>query len=175
MPKLIENLRAQLLEEARRQTTERGYARTTIRSVAAACGIAVGTVYNYFPSKELLIASFVAEDWQERLAAMKSLPPTDPERFLEGIYQELQTFVGKHQALFSDPDAARAASAGFLPRHLQLRKQLAELVAPLVPSEDGFSAQFLAEALLGWSTAGAPFPRIWQELSKLIPAQDHAI
>ena len=44
MPKLIENIRAQLLAEAQRQVAKRGYAKTTIRSVAEACGIAVGTV-----------------------------------------------------------------------------------------------------------------------------------
>ena len=59
MPKIIENLRDQLLQEARKQIAERGYTGTTIRSVAGACGVGVGTVYNYFSSKEMLIASFM--------------------------------------------------------------------------------------------------------------------
>ena len=58
MPKLLENIRTQLLAEAQKQVAERGYAKTTIRSVADACGIAAGTVYNYFSSKEMLVASF---------------------------------------------------------------------------------------------------------------------
>ena len=33
MPKLIENVRTQLLLEAKKQIAERGYAKTTIRSV----------------------------------------------------------------------------------------------------------------------------------------------
>ena len=35
MPKIIENLRNQLIEEARRQINMFGYEKTTIRSVAA--------------------------------------------------------------------------------------------------------------------------------------------
>ena len=52
MPKIIENLDQRLKEEARRQIRESGYSAMTIRSVAAACGVGVGTVYNYYPSKE---------------------------------------------------------------------------------------------------------------------------
>ena len=46
MPKILESIREQLLETARRQIGKNGYGSTTIRSVASECGIAVGTVYN---------------------------------------------------------------------------------------------------------------------------------
>ncbi len=48
MPKIIENLRERLLAEAKRQVMESGYANTTVRSIAKACGVGTGTVYNYF-------------------------------------------------------------------------------------------------------------------------------
>ena len=169
MPKLIENVPAQLLTEARKQVVERGYAKTTIRSVASACGIAVGTVYNYFPSKEDLVAAFVAEDWKEALSAMGRRSHDSPEGCLLGIYEELLAFTGKHRALFHDPDAAKAISGGLLARHLQLREQLAALVEPFAPSEDGFTARFIAEALLTWTIANTPFARIYELLEKLIP------
>ena len=51
MPKIIENIREKLLEEARRQVMDQGYSTMTIRSVASVCGVGVGTVYNYFESK----------------------------------------------------------------------------------------------------------------------------
>ena len=168
MPKLIENIPGQLLAEARRQVIERGYAKTTIRSVAGACGIAVGTVYNYFPSKESLIASFVAEDWQESLAAMGQGSRDNPEACLRTIYEELLAFTRKHSALFADPDAAKAASGVLLRRHLQLREQLAELIEPFAPSADGFTARFIAEALLTWTISNTPFERIYEILAKLI-------
>ena len=74
MPKILFNAREQLLTEAKRQINEKGYAATTMRSVAGACGFAVGTMYNYFESKEVLISMYVAEDWKLHLEAMSTLP-----------------------------------------------------------------------------------------------------
>ena len=86
MPKIIENVREQLLAEAKKQVFEHGYADTTIRSVAGACGLGVGTVYNYFSSKEMLIATFVYEDWKAYLSNMQLLPNNQPQALLCGIY-----------------------------------------------------------------------------------------
>ena len=79
MPKIIENVRELLLDTAKEQIRKQGYAKTTIRSVASACGLGVGTVYNYFKSKDMLIASFMLEDWQECLLEIKSRVTSDRE------------------------------------------------------------------------------------------------
>ncbi len=168
MPKTIENARQQLLDEARRQAAERGYAKTTVRSVAAACGVAVGTVYNYFPSKEMLIATFVAQDWQQTISAMAEQSRGPAERCLRAVYDGLLAFSRQYRSLFADPDAARAVSGAFLSRHLQLREQLSALIEPVAASGDGFTARFIAEALLTWTNSNVPFERIYQELKKLI-------
>ena len=44
MPKIIQNLENRLIEEAKKQIRESGYGALTIRSVAKACGVGVGTV-----------------------------------------------------------------------------------------------------------------------------------
>ena len=46
MPKIIDNVRKKLLDEARKQILKKGYSAVTVRSVASACNIGVGTVYN---------------------------------------------------------------------------------------------------------------------------------
>ena len=86
MPKIITNVREQLLTEAKRQIVETGYASTTIRSVASACNLGVGTVYNYFKSKDMLIASFMVDDWQECLAKMKQEDTENAEQFFHKIF-----------------------------------------------------------------------------------------
>ena len=63
MPKIIDGLQMQILKEAKPQAFKNGYSKMTIRSVAKACDIAVGTIYNYYPSKEFLMASFILLDW----------------------------------------------------------------------------------------------------------------
>lgn len=162
MPKIIENLRDQLLLETKRQIEEMGYAKTTVRSVASACGVGVGTVYNYFSSKDMLIASFMLEDWQACLAKMKLAPAEPTEVFLRHLYDTLQQFMKKNRALFEDPDAAKTFASAFAERHGLLREQLANIIAPACEGasapDKAFLASFIAEALLTWTVAGTPFP-----------------
>lgn len=171
MPKILENIREQLLTEARRQITERGYADTTIRSVASACGVGIGTVYNYFPSKDMLIATFVADEWRAYLDAMEALPCDEPEPLLRGIYDALLRFAAANEKLFSDAAAARQIASGSAVRHKLLRGQLAVLLLPLcqkqVPAAD-FTADFIAEALIGWSVERIPFETLYPVLEKVI-------
>ena len=47
MPKIIENVKQKLMDETRRQIAECGYDAVTVRSVAKACEIGIGTVYNW--------------------------------------------------------------------------------------------------------------------------------
>ncbi|MBO5500763.1 MAG: TetR/AcrR family transcriptional regulator [Clostridia bacterium] len=169
MPKIIENLRDQLLQEARKQIAERGYTGTTIRSVAGACGVGVGTVYNYFSSKEMLIAAFMMEDWQKQLDAMAALPKDQPEALLRGVYEALCTYAAGHQDLFSDEGAAKAISLGFAPRHRMLREQLTGFILPICKGDNAaFTAAFIAESLISWTMEGTSFDTLYPVIDKLI-------
>lgn len=170
MPKILDNVRTDLLETARKQLSEKGYAKTTIRSVAAECGIAVGTVYNYFPSKDMLIASFVSEDWHETLAALRAYPTENAEDYFRYLYDSLTAFSRKHASLFSDPDAAKIFSAAFFERHGLLRKQLSTLIMPFCEGQEDpeFVSQFVAESFLTWTMAKVPFSSIYSVIQKII-------
>ena len=169
MPKIIENVREQLLAVAKKQIGERGYANTTIRSVAGECGLAVGTVYNYFKSKDMLIASFVVEDWNRYLSELRKSDLSDPRTALRTIYDTLICFSEQHNPLFSDPDAAKVFSAVFTERHKTLRSQISELILPLCGNDDaGFTAEFVAESLLSWTVAGKDFDSIFNILIKIL-------
>ena len=67
MPKIIQNLPEKLIEETRRQVMEVGYTALNMREIARNCGVGIGTVYNYFPSKDALIAQFLLQDWKVSL------------------------------------------------------------------------------------------------------------
>ncbi len=158
MPKIIENLRERLMEEARRQLEEAGYGALTMRGVAQAVGVGVGTVYNYYPSKDHLIASFMAEDWFRAYESMqRAFSGGDPKTILAAEYDGLSAYLSAHRRLFSDPDAIKAFSSLPHNRHLQLRAQLAKpLTEALSDRPDAaFRAELLAEALLCWTTEGA--------------------
>ena len=71
MPKVIEELREKILAKTKEVLLQDGYNALTIRGVSAACGIAAGTVYNYFSSKDMMVAAVMLEDWLLALAKMK--------------------------------------------------------------------------------------------------------
>ena len=169
MPKIIKNIRKQLLAEAKKQIAQRGYSDTTIRSVASACGVGVGTVYNYFPSKEMLVATSVYEDWKNYLSDIEKLPADEPYILLKGIYHSLQKFAEENQMLFSDADAARLVSVSSVDHHKMLRDQMASFVRPLCEdSSPQFTAEFIAEALIRWSTENVDFETVYPLLAKVL-------
>ena len=172
MPKIIENLREQLLLEAKRQIAERGYAQTTIRSISSGCGVGVGTVYNYFQSKEMLIATFMYEEWKKYLEEMSTLSQGDPKSFLKGAYDLLKAFAKHNEKLFSDPDATKLASTGFSDRHKMLRSQIASFILPICEAKGldnpKFTAEFVAETVICWSMENKDFEQVYAIIEKVI-------
>lgn len=167
MPKIIENLQSKLIEETRRQLAEGGYNAVTIRSVAAACGVGVGTVYNYFPSKDDLLAAYLLEDWTRCVNIMESVSAhsQDPRTVVQSIYDQLSAYAQRHQAIFQDASAAIGFAGSSSRYHAMLRAQLA---APLRKfCQDDFSAEFIAESLLTWTIARKEFESIYGMIEKL--------
>ena len=174
MPKIIQNIREKLLEEAKKQVMEQGYSAMTIRSVASACGVGVGTVYNYFASKDMLVASFMLEDWLACKSAIDAGCEAEatPEQALRCIYDGLNGFISKYEALFKDENAGAVFAASSLKqRHILLRSQIAEPLLPLCKKQERADAQFLsefiAEAMLTWSCSGKSFEEIGNVLFQL--------
>ena len=173
MPKIIENIREKLLEEAKRQVMEQGYSAMTIRSVASACGVGVGTVYNYFSSKDMLVASFMLEDWMKCLAVIEDgcTKGEDAKEILHCIYDELHCFWGKYEPVFSDKKAEESSSTSLHQRHGLLRGQIAKPLATLCARQNKadaeFLAEFIAESLLVWTRTERSFEEISSILLQL--------
>lgn len=155
MPKIIENLPRRLLQEARRQLTDVGYAALNIRSVAKSCGVGIGTVYNYYPSKDALIAGFLLEDWRCCLERLREISGEAEEiaPVLRGVYDELTGFYRNYLTLFRDARVGLSSP----PRqyHVILREQISGILAPFC--KDAFLADFLSEAIVTWSVEEIPY------------------
>lgn len=54
-----------ILKTSRELIRQQGWSSINIRSVAAACGVSVGTIYNYFDSKAVLVCAAVESVWNE--------------------------------------------------------------------------------------------------------------
>lgn len=57
--------RQEILRVSRELIRQRGFPAVNIRSVAGACGVSVGSIYNYFTSKEDLLGAAVESVWQD--------------------------------------------------------------------------------------------------------------
>ena len=164
MPKIIENLPEKLAEEARRQILESGYSALTIRSVAKGCGVGIGTVYNYYASKEELVAAFMLDDWKACIAAINSCSKSahGREPVLWSIYENLIQFLKLHEKIFQDESAGVGFSGGSSKYHALLRSQLAAPIRRFC--RDDFTAEFISEAMLTWTVAGKNF----EDLSRIL-------
>ena len=157
MPKIIENLPQRLAEEARRQIEQSGFSAMTIRSVAKACGVGVGTVYNYFPSKDALVATFMLTDWMNCVASIEGCA-TDAQNLepvLKRIHEQLHLFMTKFDPIFRDESAVSGYTGALTKYHSMLRMQLAAPIRKFC--RDDFTAEFIAESMLTWTVAGKDF------------------
>ena len=160
MPKIIENLPQRLAEEARRQIEQSGFSAMTIRSVAKGCGVGVGTVYNYYTSKEELVATFMLSDWKDCIAAIQRCADESEtlEPVLRTIYEKLRLFLQQYDPIFRDASAAVSYTGSTSRYHSILRSQLASPIGRFC--RDDFTAEFIAEAMLTWTVAGKNFDEL---------------
>lgn len=77
MKKKDDNLRQTLLDTARLLADEEGIERLNIRSIARRAGVASGTVYNYFSSKDEILLALTKEYWQQALLEMDTAITAD--------------------------------------------------------------------------------------------------
>ncbi len=83
-----ENTRLAILESARRLLVERGYQGTPMEDVAADAGVSVGTLYNYFASKQALLAGVLEEEGKAMVAAgerILAVPSVDSRQGVKSI------------------------------------------------------------------------------------------
>jgi len=167
MPKIIENLENRLIEEARRQIEESGYGAMTIRSVAKGCGVGTGTVYNYYDSKDAMVAAFMLVDWKECIRRIEvcSDASAEPASVLRCIHEQLLVFSHMYETVFLDQTAAAAFAGSFSQYHGLLRSQLSAPIRRFC--QDDFTADFIAEAMLVWTIQGKRFDQIHELVSKL--------
>jgi AcrR family transcriptional regulator len=131
-----ERRRPMILDAALEVFAERGYAGTTMQSVADAAGVTKPVVYASFPNRDALLLALLAREEQHLVISIMAALPADPtvgtpaEHVLEGLTAFLETaarspqswrivFGAQYGAAPAVADRVRAARA-FLVEGLRL-------------------------------------------------------
>jgi len=102
MPKIIENLRETIILEAKKILLTQGFKDLNIREMAKICNIGTGTFYNYFSTKEDLVAEIFREDWKKVSNLVDELKYTkEPcKEKIRKIYLSIGLFVNSYIPIF---------------------------------------------------------------------------
>lgn len=165
MPKVIEGLEDRILQAARKRLLGEDVSSFSLRGVAGDCGIAVGTIYNYFRNKETLMAAVMVQDWMDALErTKKELEQADSlEEGLLHICRAIRNYCVIYQEVWSSYPAGGEFSTRYRKRHEMLLSQITGTMKRLfarleVPcSETGLT--LYAELII----AGAQHPEIREE------------
>ena len=166
MPKIVENLRERIVEETKKQIVENGYSEVTMRSIAKACGIGLGTIYNYYESKDFIVATYMSKDWNECLSKIQN-DINNNKDILESIYTRLVDYIIEHEKLFTDKKAEISYASNVIKWHTLFRGQIASIIIQIC-NKDSFLSEFIAESLISWATEKKEFALLEPILKKLI-------
>lgn len=174
MPKIIEGIREKAVAKTRQVLQSQGYEALAMREIAAHCGVAVGTMYNYFPSKVFLTACVVLEDWQEAYQAMREAAEhaREMETAIARIYENMCLFVREHQYLTAFDLRKLSGEQSYAKYHGILCRQIEELLEVL-QIKAGFRLQpeitlFLAESIINCSVRNYAYAQIAPAFHQLV-------
>jgi TetR/AcrR family transcriptional regulator, cholesterol catabolism regulator len=175
--------RAQLIEAVIDLVREVGPGVIQMRDVAERSGIALGTVYRYFSSKEHLLAVALC-DWQERLTRRVLLPRAGEEseadedlteRVLSYVRKEIRGFARNPRIaelmvqvhVSSDPFAREA-----LARMSAMEDQVFEKLLEGVPRERAATIKYalgavLMNSLVYWVTGGTTVTEMTHQIESV--------
>ena len=91
-----------ILKTSRQLIQQQGWSAVNIRSVAAACGVSVGSIYNYFDSKAALVSATVESVWREifRHPDDESVFH-DTQAYISWIYEQMENGCKQYPGFFT--------------------------------------------------------------------------
>lgn len=106
MSRVIENPQQLILSKAKEILYNEGYIKLSMRNLSKACGIALGTIYNYYPSKKELYVEMMTDYWHEFFLKIESVVNLDCTFFykLNKIFNELSVFIKTFKEVWLKPE-----------------------------------------------------------------------
>lgn len=101
VPKIIDNIEQKIYENALALFAARGYNQVSMKDVAEASGIAVGTLYNYYSNKMDLFLNVFEEHINQVYTKLREIIEKDkePVEFITVLYDEFVKISGFSEEL----------------------------------------------------------------------------
>ncbi len=133
MPKIIDGLGDRILAAARERLLTGDLSDFSLRGIAQDCGIAVGTIYNYYKDKEQLLGAVMAKDWMEELREMKHTPENaeDPADGVLRIYRAVRSFSLRYEKIWGSYPTGAGFGSRFRAGHRMLLSQIRDILSRL--------------------------------------------
>lgn len=106
MARVIDNPKQLILDKAKEILYNEGYSKLSIRGVAKACDIAIGTIYNYYPTKKDLIFEMMIGYWEEYMYLVEAVVNSSDSFYikLNNIFADLGKFIKTFKEVWLRPE-----------------------------------------------------------------------
>ncbi len=165
MPKIIPNLKNTIITKGREILFSEGYDALSMRRMAAECGIAVGTIYNYMRNKDDLVAHICMEDWQkaadeinEGLKGIRDFPTG-----VEYVYHGLLEFSNSYQRYWNQYSESGGSPDIVKKIHPHLRAKLSRMVEGLLEGTREEKRKAISVVVAELIIAGVTHPDLEEE------------
>ena len=92
----------EILKTSRELIRQQGWSAVSIRSVAAACGVSVGSIYNYFDSKAALVGATIESVWREIFHRPEDEPVfQDTQACIVWVYEKMEYGCKQYPGFFT--------------------------------------------------------------------------
>ena len=128
VPKIIEDLENRILLAARRLLLEEDLSSFSARRIAEDCGIAVGTIYNYYRDLDSLLGAVMARDWIEALESAEAslLQAESFEAGARCLYGAIRRFSSVYERVWQSYPTGEGFGVRYRKRHPLLLGQIEE-------------------------------------------------
>lgn len=106
LSRIIENPKQLILSKAKEILYNEGYSKLNMRALSKACDIALGTIYNYYPTKKNLIIEMMTDYWQNFLYSVQKTADSNSDIYVKfnNIFNELKTFIENFRQYWLTPE-----------------------------------------------------------------------
>lgn len=153
MPKIIHNIEQRIYDAALELFSDKGYDGVEMKAIAKEVGIAVGTLYNYYPNKRSLFINIFNESWSRtfnRLEPIKDKEDNPVSKIKDSItviYDDVVNRKGLGSQVFSQQKGFLIEDSDTASELIDIKVKLIEAFTSLIKEASTSESIQLSEAV----------------------------